>query len=224
MKRAIYITLLGFVLTFQLSAQQKIIEKNFPLPRGKKVNLNLKFGQHITVQTWDKSEVAFKAVIDYQLEGLKEAHTIDIDDNSNELRIATDYDLKGKKDIWRDCNQQQQYFGPGSYCLRVNYEIILPKAAIARLETISGNIEIKDFKGDLRAKSISGFVDLALPANHSTELKFKSVTGEIYTDFDIELDKRSTAYSKKVATSLNGGGSNLLALETVSGDIFFRKL
>jgi len=55
-------------------------------------------------------------------------------------------------------------------------------------------------------------------------LKFRSVTGEIYTDFDIELDENSSAYAKKLSTEINGGGAQLLSLETVSGDIFFRKI
>ena len=70
----------------------------------------------------------------------------------------------------------------------------------------------------------SGYVDVSLAAIHQTRLKFRSVTGEIYTDFDIELDENSSAYAKKLSTDINGGGDRLLSLETVSGNIFFRKI
>ena len=43
-----------------------------------------------------------------------------------------------------------------------------------------------------------------------------------YTDFDLSLDKKSTAFSKRLNTAINGGGP-LIALETISGDIFLRK-
>ncbi len=65
-------------------------------------------------------------------------------------------------------------------------------------------------------------MSITLPSTHPTELRFRCVTGEIYTDFDIDLDDSSSAYSKKLSTSINGGGSKRLSLETVSGDIFFR--
>ena len=108
------------------------------------------------------------------------------------------------------------------YCLRIDYEITLPAGTSLALETISGDIEIRGHNGPLRAKTISGFVDIDRLLSTAADLEFKSVTGEIYTDFDIKLNDNSSAYSKKVAASLNGGGSSVKA-ESVSGDIYFRK-
>ena len=227
MKKLIYIILFGLLFSISINAQkQQIIEKNFALPQGKRLDLDLKFGTDITVNTWNKQEVLFKAIILYYEEGIEKIHTIDIDDNSSILSIATDYDFEGRRqNIWWNCNQtHRNYYRKEGYCISVNYEITLPVNAKVRLETIAGNIEVKGFKGDLKAKSISGFVDVALEERHQTKLKFKSVTGEIYTDFDIDLDRGSTSYSKKLTTIINGGGGSLLALETISGDIFFRKL
>ena len=90
------------------------------------------------------------------------------------------------------------------------------------LNSISGGIEIKGYRGAIRAKSISGFVDFSSPSSQGLDVAFKSVTGEIYTDFDMKLDEGSTAWSKRLNRSVNGGGKKI-ALETVSGDIFFRK-
>jgi hypothetical protein len=218
--------LFGLLFALPLVAQQvQVVEKSFPLPTNKLLDLNLKFGSDINIATWDKQEVAFKATILYEEEGIEKIHTIDIDDSPRTLSIETDYDFKSKNASFRDCNKYNRTsYRKNSFCIKVNYELILPKNAKVRLETISGNIEIKDFLGDIRAKSISGFVDVSLKENHQTKLRFKSVTGEIYTDFDVELDKSSTSFAKKLNAEINGGGNNLLALETISGNIFFRKL
>ena len=226
MKRyTFYIFFSCFFSIALLAQEQQIIEKNFPLPQGKRLDLNLKFGSEITVDTWNKSEVGFKAIIAYNEPGIEKVHTIDIEDDANSLSIVTDYDFDGHKPSSWDCNgQSRNYINKDMYCIKVRYELMLPVNAKVDLETIAGNIEIKGFKGEMRAKTISGYVDFSLAEGHQTRLKFRSVTGEIYTDFDVELDKNSSAYSKKLTNEINGGGDRLLSLETVSGDIFFRKI
>ncbi len=226
MKRCTFYIFFSLFFSIALLAQEvQIVEKKFPLPQGKRLDLNLKFGSDITIETWNKAEVGFKAIIDYNEPGIEKVHTIDIDDDANSLSIATDYDFDGHKPSSWDCNgQSRNYHNKGMYCIKVRYELMLPVNAKVDLETIAGNIEIKGFKGEMRAKSISGYVDFSLAATHQTRLKLRSVTGEIYTDFDIDLDKNSSAYSKKLTSELNGGGDRILSLETVSGDIFFRKI
>ena len=225
MKRISYI-FFGLLFSISLLAQeQQIIEKNFALPAGKKLDLDLKFGSSIIVDTWSKAEVGFKAVISYNEPGIEKVHTIDVLDNERLLSISTDYDFDAHESSSWDCNQNSRnYHNKDMYCIKVRYELMLPVNAKVHLETIAGNIEVKGFKGEMKAKSISGFVDFSLPAAHQTRLKFRSVTGEIYTDFDVELDNNSSAYSKKLTSEINGGGERLLSLETVSGDIFFRKI
>jgi len=222
-----YTFYLFFSLLFSvglLAQEEKIIEQSFALPQEKKLDLGLKFGSNIMINTWDKKEVNFKAIISYNESGIEKVHTIDIDETENFLSIATDYDFDNHESSSWDCQHSQNYYNKNRYCIKVRYELILPVNAKVKLETIAGNIEVKDFRGEMKAKSISGYVDVSLAAVHRTRLKFRSVTGEIYTDFDIELDKNSSAYAKKLNTEINGGGEKLLSLETVSGDIFFRKI
>jgi len=90
------------------------------------------------------------------------------------------------------------------------------------LNSISGGIEIKGYQGAIKAKSISGYVDFASAESTGLDLAFKSVTGEIFTDYELKLDENSTSWSKRLNRSLNGGGKKV-SLETVSGDIYFRK-
>ena len=223
-----YTFYLFFSLLFSItlfSQEEKLIEQNFALPQGKKLDLDLKFGSDILIDTWDKKEVNFRAIISYNEPGIEKVHTIAINETDKFLSIATDYDFEAHEPLDWPCNQHNRnYHNKHLYCIKVRYELTLPVDAKVQLETIAGNIEVKGFQGEMKAKSISGYLDVSLAAVHQTRLKFRSVTGEIYTDFDIELDENSSAHSKRLSTEINGGGDGLLSLETVSGDIFFRKI
>lgn len=224
MKKALYIVV-GLLFSLNLLAQeQQVIEKRLALPQGKRLDLDLKFGSDINISTWNKPEVKFNAIISYDEPGIEKTHLLDIQDTGSRLNIVTDYDFDKRKAMEWECNQtNRDTYNEERYCIKVRYELVLPQNALVDLKTISGNIEVKGFEGELRAKTISGFVDVTLEPSHQTKLKFRSVTGEIYTDFDIELDRNSNSYSKNLSTEINGGGKGIIFLETVSGNIFFRK-
>ena len=68
---------------------------------------------------------------------------------------------------------------------------------------------------------------MTLPANTKANLVLKSVTGEIYTDFDINFSEKEGHKMKRVGGSnlrgsINGGGVEI-ALNTISDDIYLRK-
>lgn len=217
-------------------AQNMPANANYAMPAGKKAVLKLPYAHSITVKAWDKAELQFNTVIRTNKEELKDIHTVDVQDGSESLRIATDFkkDFKWGKMSCGWCSECDSIQKTGTsplqpdssagpcVCYRVDYEVMLPPGTALEIETISGNIEAKGLTGAVKLKTISGFVDIGRKPTVAADLSFHSVTGEIYTDFDIALDKKSSAYDKKVTTSLNGGGSDVYA-ETVSGDIFFRK-
>lgn len=80
--------------------------------------------------------------------------------------------------------------------------------------------------------SLTGKVDVTFPASTKASLKLKSDHGQVYSDFDIALDKRpakataqgSTHFSIEAWTygALNGGGAEI-TLTSLNGDIFLRK-
>ena len=198
-------------------------EQTFALPASQQVDLNLKFANEIKVISWGQNKVGIKTKITSNSDELRKLHTMEVLEGKV-LQIETGYDMESRKEKDREyscwsCNEDRE---EDCQCLEVSYEVMLPNNAELRLETISGNIEIRGFEGKTWAKSISGFVDLGLPSRANRNLINESATGEIYTDFDVTLDEDSSPWSKKINTSLNGGG-DLISLETVSGDIFFRK-
>jgi hypothetical protein len=75
--------------------------------------------------------------------------------------------------------------------------------------------------------NISGFIDVAMPANAKANLRLKSITGEIYTDFDLGLKKgqddlQRVGGGNTIEGATNGGGVDI-NLKTISSDIFVRK-
>jgi hypothetical protein len=207
----------------------------YAMPPGKQAVLKLPYAHNITVKAWNKAELEFKVSILTSREEFKEIHTMDVQDGKETLRIETDYrknfDWEKYSCCWsRSCDSLYKPGTPAIHfpneknriCLRVDYEISLPADAAISIETISGNIETRGLNGELNFKTISGFIDLDRKPGLAADLDFHTVTGEVYTNFDIPLDPKSSAFNVKVRTRLNGGGSDVVA-ETVSGDIFFRK-
>ena len=96
------------------------------------------------------------------------------------------------------------------------------------LSTISGDINVtfssinKD--NPFSISDISGDIDVTLPVTAAVNLKMKTVTGNMYTDFDFPANKDSM---KRVGGSsiefpINGGGVEF-NLINVSGNIYLRK-
>lgn len=75
--------------------------------------------------------------------------------------------------------------------------------------------------------TISGAVDITLPANAKSNLKLRSINGEMYTDFDLGLKNTKEGLSKvgggnNIEGTTNGGGVDI-QLNTISSNIYIRK-
>jgi hypothetical protein len=75
--------------------------------------------------------------------------------------------------------------------------------------------------------SISGAVDVSLPAAVKSNLKLRSINGEMFTDFDLGTKSSKDGLSKvgggsNIEGTTNGGGVEV-NLNTISGNIYIRK-
>jgi hypothetical protein len=75
--------------------------------------------------------------------------------------------------------------------------------------------------------TISGAIDISLPALTKSTLKLRSINGEMYTDFDLGLKGTKDGLSRvgtgsNIDGTTNGGGVEM-KLNTVSSDIYIRK-
>lgn len=107
-------------------------------------------------------------------------------------------------------------------------------------KSISGEIELKDFKGEIGAKttsgelyinfkslennvnidSISGEIEIDLPNDAEFYLESKSTSGEIECDFPISIEGK---FSDKNKNGRVGQKNNRISISTVSGDIEISK-
>jgi hypothetical protein len=96
------------------------------------------------------------------------------------------------------------------------------------LSTISGDIDIVfsevNKENPVSISNISGAIDVTLPAGTPADMKLKTVTGNIYTDFDIPSGDKSM---KQIGGStfefpMNGGGVDF-SIINISGNIYLRK-
>jgi len=103
------------------------------------------------------------------------------------------------------------------------------------IHTINGNI-VADFvslsqKAPTALTSINGDVEVKVPASSKATIDFGTMHGEVYTDCDIEMEKKNNTKGDEWVMiggqsnntgKLNGGGVEL-KLSTINGSIYLRK-
>jgi hypothetical protein len=120
-------------------------------------------------------------------------------------------------------------------------------AADVKFESITGPTVFHSISGDIEGSfstlsqeapssitSVSGLIDIAMPSSTGADLSLKSISGKIYTGFDIKLKKEASAndgrakglpqiggMGNETEGSINGGGVSL-SLQSISGNIYLR--
>ncbi len=97
------------------------------------------------------------------------------------------------------------------------------------------NFKTVDTKSPMAFSTLNGNVDVTLPPTAKFDVKLKSDQGEIYSDFDVDVDKgvqQATRTAKDgmykvsiedwVKGKVNGGGSEIM-MKNMNGNIFLRK-
>ncbi|AMJ66819.1 DUF4097 family beta strand repeat-containing protein [Hymenobacter sp. PAMC 26628] len=93
------------------------------------------------------------------------------------------------------------------------------------VKTVSGDVKLTTENGAATdVASVSGNVDVRWPAAEGADLSLRSVTGEVYADPAVAFSNRRehslVGYTLKGTL---GSGGPLVQIESVSGDVFFRK-
>ena len=106
-----------------------------------------------------------------------------------------------------------------------------------RLLNVSGPVVANTVSGDIKVQfsatptqpsaitAVSGDVDVTLPPAAKISLSMRSISGEIYTDFDLNLggDNGLRHVGGQTVEGRANGGGVMFSLKTISGDIFVRK-
>ena len=201
------IILLGFVSV----KAQDITEKHIDFSGKGSVEMNIQIADSICLHTWNKNEVYVRASVNINDNEDNEGYEISFDETGDLVEITGRF--------------RENYFRGRNNCCNetdIFWEIHIPERVDFNIETINGNITIDGVTERIRAKSISGFIDLAAPADRNADIKFSTITGTIYTNHELATDRSHSGVPTVIRQNLNKGGSPVY-LETISGDIFFRK-
>jgi hypothetical protein len=200
----------GWVLLSQTQAQTTI-EKHMNFSGKEKLILNIQIADSIRIHTWNKPEVFAKA-------------SVNVNDNKDNDVYITNFDDTGK-DVEVTAKIKEGYLKEKKNCCmetEISWELYIPEKTIFSVETINGDIMIDGLTTEISAKTISGFIDLAMADNRKADLEMKTISGTLYTDLDIDSPSSGNSMPTVVKHRLNNGGDPV-NLETISGDIFVRK-
>lgn len=198
-------------MSFVTLGAQQITEKHISFSGKESLALNIQIADSIKLQTWNKNEVYLKASVNINNNKDNDSYLISFDETGNSVTVNgkfRDKYFKGKNDC---CNETDIF-----------WTVFVPEKTEFTLETINGNITITGRTEKMKVKSISGYIDLAVPENHNADIDFSTISGTIYSDINMTLNKMHTGIPTRIVEKLNNGGFPV-RLETISGDIFFRK-
>lgn len=190
---------------------QMIVEKKFNITGTKTVEMKIAIADSIVIQTWNKPEVSFRASVNINDNRDNDIYLTSFSEDKDkivaEAELNTD-NYKGNREIYSET--------------QIIWEVFIPENTVFSVETINGNVTITGETNKMNVKSISGFIDLSLSPGKAADIHFSTISGSIYSDFSLKLSGSRTGIPAIINESINDGGP-LIRLETISGDIFFRK-
>ena len=204
------ILIVAWLCVGTIVAQQKT-EKHISFSGKESVRMNIQIADTINLHTWNKNEVFVTASVNVNDNKDNDAYIISFDETGTTVGINAkfkDQYFKGKKNC---CNETD-----------ISWEVYVPEKTDFLIETINGNITITGQTGKMNVKSISGYIDLSEPAYKKADLDFSTISGTIYSNHELPLNKMHSGVPTRIVEKLNDGGIPV-KLETISGDIFFRK-
>jgi len=147
---------------------------------------------------------------------------------SYRIKVPESLALKIEKDCPRDgettiqnMKNEVEYNG----CHEINLKNVTGPLVIS---TISGgvNVVFSEINKDkpISISAISGEVDVTLPAKAAVDLEMSTISGNMYSDFDLSNTSKEMRRvgGGNVKAQLNGGGTSL-KLHNISGNIYLRK-
>ena len=214
MKKSAIIIFTILIVT-SIASAQKVVEKSVKISQAEEVSLNFDFADDITVNIWDKQEVYVKVSVNINENKNNDNFTLKDKKEGNSIVISSEIEDLDKLSEKND----------GHIKMELTFEVFMPKNKLLSLNTISGNIEIIDYPGEMDINTISGFIDLSIPRSTKADLSFATISGSIYSDLDNNFDEKTThdqIIGASVDNTINGGGKKI-SLNTISGNIYLRE-
>lgn len=208
---------------FSTTRAQKIIDKHIPFSPKDFVAMNFQISDSIRIMTWKKDEVYIHSSIDVNDNQDNDDYKMVFEESGQMVNVSARLETdnirrrRSAKDSGKDC------CCCCNYRTHITHVVYVPENVDFSVETINGNITIVGNTAEIRAKSISGYIDLAVSPDRKADLKMHTITGTMYSNIELPASRRiKQVGGGMVRAELNDGGKSI-DLETISGDIFFRK-
>jgi len=205
MKKIVTILIACAFMTSLLA--QKVYDQSYTW-KNETIEIDLPILDSIAIETWDSKTVEMHLSVKVNDNKNNEEYQVNFNQTNDRIELSSDF--KPKK---RNCNEVDVY------C-----RVKVPKGADINVNTISGDIASWSGLGAIHYKTISGFIDLSLSNKAKADIRAKTISGDIYSDLDLEFSGpiKNKIVGAEVDATLNGGGLKI-ALETISGNVYLRK-
>ena len=207
------LVVLCFVTLAIGSNAQKVVEKTMSFAGKDGLKLDLHITDSVGIATWTKNEVYVKATINIENNKYNDEYKVSFDESGSTLEVNGKYETDRKQTRWNDSTRAS-----------IIWEVFIPENAKFSVDAINANITIVGKTDEIKASTISGFIDLTIPSNRKADLKMSTITGTVYSNVISSADASSSKkkHDSNVSAELNGGGKPV-SLKTISGDIYVRK-
>ena len=206
---------------------QKIIEKHIPFSPKNFVSMNFQISDSIHIITWKKDEVYIRSSIDVNDNQNNDDYKMVFDETGSTVNVSAKLETDNIRRSGKDSTNNNNCCccWCNNYRTKIFHEVYVPENVDFSVETINGNIIIAGNTAEIRARSISGFIDLAIAPDRKAEVKMHTISGTMYSNIDLLPANRHIKQigGGSISAQLNGGGSKSIDLQTISGNIFFRK-
>jgi len=225
--KKIQLFILLIICTINANAQ-RIIEEQYVVKPTSSLDLNLEFADSIRIKQSSDNSVHIKAIVSINENQNNDKYELISNEENDGLRVkAKIHDINSIKIPCKNHKGSSYDYNDGK-CLTIDiyYEIAVPTVANLKVKTISGNIIVDKGFYPMNIESISGYIDLSVPSKFNADVNLSTITGGIYTNLEFNKnssDIESNPGGTNGTIKINAGG-NKVKLQTISGDIFIRKI
>jgi hypothetical protein len=190
---------------------QKKTEKHISFKGKEMLALDIQIADSIRIHTWSKDETYIISSVNINNNMDNDAYQIDYKDAGNSIEVKGCF----RKGYFKDKSNSSTHTD-------IFWDVWIPDNKYFTVETINANITIEGHTDRMKVKTISGYIDLSVPSGKNADVDFSTITGTIYSNHSLSSGSQHSGIPTKITDRLNKGGS-LIKLETISGDIYFRK-
>ena len=194
---------------------QRVVNESYSVNNVERITLDFPFAEDINIEPSNGPSLEVSVSVNINDNEDNEVFELKSEESGGQLKVFSERDMFEKID--KNCVNS-----------RINYTVKVPRSLSIGVESISGNINSSYYGQTVKFKSISGDIEMLFESNKGARLEAKTISGEIYSNIEIDHTDGKKGLNKIVGVSVKGnilgGNGQNLHLETISGDILLREM